>query len=102
MAIDLFCYTSLNVTDTKDIIDVIFQDHPEIFPSKYFISDVEIAHEISKEIANDYGFPNACSTFLVSLNDKTLSVSTSSIADIFRHYMGNDNIIILHENETLI
>lgn len=116
MAIDLSCYTRMDVEQTNFYIQKLEIKYPNIFPSKYRIYKAEAIFPISddlssferkrrlikKEIAESFGFKNPTATFFVHVVDKTLEIGTDDFANIVRHVIGENNVLVLFENETEI
>lgn len=120
MAIDIICYTKLSVDLLQAKLDIIKSNYNYIFERSYI---VYTAHDVpnreqleliddrvekyNKEtkllISEEFGLKNAKSYFMVSVNDKSFpELNTSEIADLLRKELGNENIIVLLDNETLI
>lgn len=120
MAIDIFCYTKLDVSFLDEKISLIKSKYNNVFDSSYLMykansilnrqelallkSKVEQYHKETKLlIAEEFGLGNARSYFMISVNDKTFSkCSTSGVADILRKELGSENIIVLHNGDVLI
>jgi hypothetical protein len=99
MSIDVICHTNINVAETNDIIDLLENKFPDIFEQKYLIFQAKSSGEVDKEITSEYNF-NAISTFVVRYNDKTALDLEPLVLNIIKSYFGEDNILILFENET--
>jgi hypothetical protein len=101
MAVDLVCYVSNTLSDVEEMLENLSGQHKEIFPKKFLISSAGKADSFHKEIALEYGL-NSQSVFLVSLNDKSAACLVLDIAKMLKKSFGEENIIVLHGNETLI
>ena len=120
MSIDIGCYTSINIDELKKRLDVVkdkynhlFDDsylmfEPRIIPSRQhfeLIDDsVEKYNQETKLLtAEEFGLKEPKSYFLITVNDKSFpELNTSEIADVFRHELGEENIIVLLNGEDLI
>lgn len=56
MALDLFCYATLNVEEFNICVKKIMQEHPELFPRNYLMSNIIEASEIG--ITLEHGMSN--------------------------------------------
>ncbi|HCL6629840.1 TPA: hypothetical protein N2R15_004634 [Citrobacter amalonaticus] len=101
MSINLTCYTKLSVLDLQKKLSIFSANHPEIFPAHYYLSTAGIPHSIQKEVSNEFGLDPASYCYL-SVNNKTLEISTDEMADMIRKELGSDNVIILLNGEDLI
>jgi hypothetical protein len=106
MAVDLFCYSSLKPESVRQALTMIKKQHPEFFLSKYLIGDVvdlklnnNYYDLVVLDIANDHGMRAACS-FLISLNDKREAALLSTVVEIVKSSLGEENTLILINNET--
>lgn len=120
MAIDITCYTKLGVESLQPKLDVIKLTHSYLFDQSYLMYD---AHEIltheqlkfiedrvekyKKEtdllIAEQFGFEEPRSYFMISVNDKSFpELNTSEVANMLRKELGEGNIIVLLNGEELI
>lgn len=99
MAIDLFCYSTLDAEEFNACFKKIMQDYPKIFPHNYIISTISKASEIGTEIALEYGMSNVHSFCIITLNNKKLTINTAALATILRTYIDSEKILILYENE---
>ncbi|MCO7256059.1 hypothetical protein KSI86_18045 [Dickeya oryzae] len=120
MAIDIICYTSINIDVLKERLDMTKISTAHLFDGPYlifephevlnrqqleFIDDhIEKYNQETKLlIAEEHGLKEPKSYFLVSVNDKSFpSLNTSGIADLFRRELGEENIIVLLNGEDLI
>jgi hypothetical protein len=80
------------------------EKYPEIFSHKYLIYEPhaildDYYDECSKETAQKFGL-TAQSLFLVHYNDKTALDLAPMVINIIKNSFGEDNILILFENET--
>jgi hypothetical protein len=101
MSVDLFCYAadlSENVNEKLKLLRVQF---PELFACKFLMYDAKPASVIHREIALEHHF-HAHSMFLVSLNEKSSSHLVLVVAEKLKAALGNNNLIVLHTNETPI
>ncbi|SUP86151.1 hypothetical protein ACILPN_01420 [Yersinia wautersii] len=101
MSIHLTCYTTYKLVDLQKKIKIFRNKYPEIFPEHYYLSTAGALHPIQQEIANEFGL-DACSYFLVSVNNKSLTISTDTMANLIRKEFGKESVIILHNGEDLI
>lgn len=120
MAIDITCYTKLDVSLLQSKLDIIKSDYNYIFDHSYIMYR---AHEVftreqldliddrvekyNKEtkllISEEFGLYEPRSYFMISVNDKTFpDLNTSQLADLLRKELGKENIIVLLNNEDLI
>jgi hypothetical protein len=54
-------------------------------------------------IANEFGMMNPKSWFMIAVNDKSFpEINTTEMANLMRQELSADNIIVLHNGETLI
>jgi hypothetical protein len=102
MSIDLSCFSNLATDLMQQLLSDFVSRRSEIFPSKYYASDVSDLDEIDKEIASDFGMKDACCSFLLMLNDKSLSLGTQAMADIMYKEFGKDKIIVLFATDFLM
>jgi len=100
MSIDLFCYVSVPTIDVQATIDLMEEKHAGLFKHKFLISKVCDTGDVQKEIAKEFGLDANC-RFLVSLNDKSATDLLPTVESLIKNLFGNDNVIILLQNETL-
>ncbi|WP_175818890.1 hypothetical protein [Burkholderia sp. BCC0419] len=97
MAIDLFCYLSMDHDAVKSALVRIGSKYSDIFGGKFIISPSRDAGCVLKGIAAEYGVV-AESFFMVSLRDKgsanLIPIVSRILADEF-----NGLILILRDNE---
>jgi hypothetical protein len=98
MAIDLFCYLAENHGEAQEKILRLRDEHSDLFPGYFWLSDAMEVSAIGKKIASEYGF-NACSRFLMHLNRKDQADRMEEVENIVRNVFGEENILILWENE---
>jgi hypothetical protein len=99
MAIDLFCYVVQNEENSQEIISRLQANYADLLTKYFVFSRPRQASSIGKEIASEYGF-NAVSRFLLSLNLKKEVIRTKEAEGILKAAFGEDNILILWQNET--
>lgn len=120
MAIDITCYTKLDVESLQPKLDVIKLNHSCLFDQSYLMYTAHevLTHEQLKSIedrvdkykketdlliAEEFGLEEARSYFMISVNDKSFpKVNTSEVADMLRKELGEENIIVLLNGEDLI
>ena len=127
MAINLSCYTKIDVAMLQPELDRIQAKYPNLFSvsenrsypayimysADIIIDDKDLLliedrldrhHMESKiSIANEFGMMNPKSWFMIAVNDKSFpEINTTEMANLMRQELGTDNIIVLFEGETLI
>lgn len=120
MAIDITCYTTLDVGLLQVKLDAIKSRYDSVFNNSYVMYDanevltrqqlgliVDVVEKYQKEtdllISEEFGLKDAKSCFMISVNDKSFSaMNTSEMAELLRKELGKKNIIVLFDNETLI
>ncbi|HIE8870161.1 hypothetical protein CWM53_21935 [Klebsiella sp. A-Nf5] len=120
MSIDIACYTSINIDELKERLDVVREKFIHLFDGPYLMFDphkilsrqqleliddyVEKYNQETKLlIAEEFGLKEPRSYFLITVNDKSFpELNTSEIADMFRQELGEGNIIVLLNGEDLI
>ncbi|MCO6509136.1 MAG: hypothetical protein J6578_10190 [Snodgrassella sp.] len=120
MAIDITCYTKLDHNLLQSKLDVIKSNYNYIFNHSYLIYTanevltrqqleliVDPVEKYQKEsdllISEEFGLKDARSYFMVSVNDKSFpKVNTTGMAELLRKELGEKNIIVLLNGETLI
>ena len=65
------------------------------------MSTAGIPHPIQKEVSNEFGF-DPVSYCYISVNNKSLKISTDEMADMIRKELGTENVIVLLNGEDLI
>ncbi|WP_145956465.1 toxin-immunity protein system imunity protein CdiI2 [Burkholderia pseudomallei] len=98
MAIDLFCYLSIDRGAAESDLNKIRSNHSELFEGKFLISPVRDADFSLKEIAAEHGLV-AESFFLVSLNDKNSADLIPIVSKILVDGFNGGVILILQDNE---
>lgn len=101
MSIHLSCYTKLAFMELQRKLEHFEEKYPNIFPVHYVLSTAGVPHPIQKEIANEFGL-DPTSYFLVSVNDKSLEISTDIMATMIKKELGKSNVIILYNGEELL
>ena len=127
MAINLTCYTKIDVAMLQPELNRIQAKYPNLFscssnrshPAYIMYSDDLIVDakdilliedrvtrydmETNISIANEFGMMNPKSWFMIAVNDKSFpEINTTEMANLMRQELGADNIIVLFEGETLI
>ncbi|CNI83729.1 Uncharacterised protein [Yersinia frederiksenii] len=120
MSIDITCYTSINVDELRENLDVLKEKYCHLFDGPYlmFAPHAILNHqqleliddrvekynqETKLLIAEEFGLKEPKSYFLIAVNDKSFpELNTSGIADVFRQELGEKNIIVLLNGEDLI
>ncbi|CAD9217565.1 hypothetical protein BCEN4_1090145 [Burkholderia cenocepacia] len=97
MAIDLFCYLSMDNGAVKSALVKISSKYSDIFRRRFIISPSRDADFVLKEIAAKYGVV-AESFFMVSLRDKDSANLIPTVSRIL-DYEFNGLILILQDNE---
>ena len=98
MAIDLFCYVSKPSADVQAAVNLMANQHQDLFSSRFLISRVSEANQAHKEIALEHGLDAKC-VFLVRLNDKSAAELLTSVEAIIKSALGDDSVVILFDNE---
>ncbi|HDR9587676.1 TPA: hypothetical protein QDC22_005343 [Burkholderia stabilis] len=98
MAIDLFCYLSIDRDAAEFGLNKIRSNNLELFEGKFLTSPVRGADFSLKEIAAEHGLV-AESFFLVSLNDKNSSGLIPVVSKILADGFDGGAILILQDNE---
>lgn len=105
MAVDLFCYSSLPVKHTDEILSSLILQHPGLFYSKtstyqtrFIIYESSEANEIQKEITLEYGL-TAISMFMISLSDKSAADLVQTVLYLVRDAFGSENVIVMSDGE---
>jgi len=105
MAIDLFCYSSLDSNAVRGELDLVVKRSSDLFPSKFSISDVkDLTNSKSYydlmeiEISRENGLVAQCS-FVVNLNDKRFVELLSAVEIILKNALGEEKILLLLNNE---
>jgi len=101
MAIALFCYTSRPKGEVETALTLLSSRHPELFSKKFLLSEVREAKPVHQEIAGEYGL-RAQAMFLVDVNDKSAAGQVADVADTLREALGQEQILVLWENERRI
>ncbi|ERM14409.1 hypothetical protein ACVWWU_002706 [Pantoea sp. PA1] len=120
MSIDIACYTSINVDELKERLDVVRTKYDHLFDGPYLMFEprtilsrqqleliddrIEKYNQETKLlIAEEFGLKKPKSYFLIAVNDKSFpELDTSGIADVFRQELGEENIVVLLNGEDLI
>jgi len=98
MAIDLFCHSSLPLSQVKDALSPLLLQNQELFANKFLISDVMLSSDVDKEVALEHGLHAQC-LFLIRVNDKRAMGLLPTVVDIVKDALGESNVVILFENE---
>lgn len=101
MSIGLTCFTKLAFADLQHKLNELAARYPDVFPALYYLSTAGIPHPIQKEVSNEFGL-DPVSYCYISVNDKSLKISTDEMADMVREALGADNVIVLLNGEDLI
>lgn len=101
MAIDLFCYATMSPSTTKDTLDALTKDKPELFGSKFISSQPVPPSALQREIAGEHGV-DAASLFLVRLQDKAAAGLIPDVTAALKRALGADHVVILFENEKVL
>jgi hypothetical protein len=99
MAIDLFCYLAENQSEAQEKILRLRDEHSDLFPGYFWPSEAMEISAIGKEIASAYGF-DAASRFLMHLGRKDQVDRMEEVEKIVKNVFGEENILILFENES--
>ena len=120
MSIDITCYTSINVGELNERLNVVRGKYDHLFNGPYLMFDPHIIlscqgleliddrvekynQETKLLIAEEFGLNKPRSYFLITVNDKSFpELNTSEIADVLRKELGEENIIVLLNSEDLI
>lgn len=81
-------------------MDFVADQHKELFSTKFLISKAREAGAIHKEIALENGL-HANSIFLIRYNEKLAVDLSPDVVDVVKEALGNNDVVILFENETL-
>ena len=101
MSIGLTCFTKLTCVDLQHKLNEFAKRYPDVFPAHYYLSTAGIPHPIQKEVSNEFGL-EPLSYCYISVNDKSLKISTDKMADMIREALGAGNVIVLLNGEDLI
>ena len=101
MSIHISCYTTYNLAELQGKLNALAAKYSCVFPAQYYLSNGFIPHPIQREVASDFGLV-PCSYFVISVNNKSLKISTDEIADMVRNELGKENVIVLLNGEDLI
>ncbi|CAI1985402.1 hypothetical protein [Serratia fonticola] len=101
MSIHISCYTTYNLAELQGKLNAFAEKYPCVFPAQYYLSNGIIPHPIQREVASDFGLV-PCSYFVISVNNKSLKISTDEMAEMIRKELGSDNVIVLLNGEDLI
>lgn len=101
MSIHISCYTKYSPAELQERLNELSGKYSKIFPFHYCLSAVVVPHLIQKEISNEFGL-DPSSYFIVSVNNKTLEISTDEIAKMIRKEFGKENVIVLLNGEDMI
>ncbi|WP_241649082.1 hypothetical protein [Rosenbergiella collisarenosi] len=120
MSIDIACYTSINIDELKERLDVVRAKYDYLFDGPYLMFEPRIIlsrqqleliddrvekynQETKLLTGEEFGLKEPKSHFLIVVNDKSLpELNTSEIAGVFRQELGEENIIVLLNGEDLI
>ncbi|MFB5149408.1 hypothetical protein WJH60_07415 [Burkholderia orbicola] len=98
MAIDLFCYLSIDRDAAESGLNRIRSNNIDLFGGKFLTSPVRSADFSLKEIAAEHGLV-AESFFLISLNDKNSADLIPVVSKILADEFNGGEILILQDNE---
>jgi hypothetical protein len=98
MAIHLFCYSSLPLSQAKEALSQLLLQHKELFGSKFLISDVGQPTDVGKEVALEHGLHAQC-LFLIRVNDKSATGLLSTVVGVVKNELGDSNVVILFDGE---
>lgn len=98
MAIDLFCHSSLPLSQVKDALSLLLLQNQELFANKFLISDVMLSSDVDKEVALEHGLHAQC-LFLIRINDKSAMGLLPTVVDIVKDALSESKVVILFENE---
>jgi len=98
MAIDLFCHSSLPLSQVKEARSQLLLQHQELFANKFLISDVRQSTDVGKEVALEHGLHAQC-LFLIRVNDKSATGLLPTVVGVVKNALGDSNVVILFENE---
>lgn len=120
MSIDIICYTSISIDELKERLDMARKTTGHLFDGPYLMFEPHLIlnrqqleliddriekynQETKLLIAEEFGLKEPRSYFLVAVNDKSFpELNTSEIADVFRHELGEGNVVVLLNGEDLI
>ena len=127
MAINLTCYTKIDVAMLQPELNRIQAKYPNLFSCSsnrshpaYIMYSADLivdakdllliedrgerySMETRLLIANEFGMMNPKSWFTIAVNDKSFpEINTTEMANLMRQELSADNIIVLFEGETLI
>ncbi|WP_145540804.1 hypothetical protein [Yersinia alsatica] len=120
MSIDIACYTSININELKERLDIVREKYSHLFDGPYLMFEPHIIlsrqqleliddrvekynQETKLLIAEEFSLKEPRSYFLVAVNDKSFpELNTSEIADVIRRELGEGNVIVLLNGEDLI
>ncbi|APC10536.1 MULTISPECIES: hypothetical protein [Providencia] len=101
MSIGITCFTTSSIKELQDKLDLFYKKYSDVFPKRYYLSKAALPDEIDIEIANEFGLTPR-SYFYMSVNDKTLVISTDDIAELVKKELGKENVVVLLNGEDLI
>lgn len=120
MSIDIICYTSISIDELKERLDMARKTTGHLFDGPYLMFEPHLIlnrqqleliddriekynQETKLLIAEEFCLKEPRSYFLVAVNDKSFpELNTSEIADVFRHELGEGNVVVLLNGEDLI
>ena len=126
MSIDLIVYTRIEVVVLQAELERIQSKYPRFFnyasnrkPAYIMYPPILIVDAKSLSliedrgeryrmetrllIANEFGMMNPKSWFILAVNDKSFpEINTTEMANLMRQELSADNIIVLHNGDTLI
>ena len=120
MSIDITCYTSIDIGELKERLDMTRKRTGHVFDGPYLMFEPHVIlnrqqleliddriekynQETKLLIAEEFGLKEPKSYFLVAVNDKSFpDLNTFEIADVFRREFGEGNIVVLLNGEDLI
>lgn len=120
MSIDISCYVKIPEIETQEILDKFLNNNIHILQGFYKFSDVSKIYEknqlenISDRveryleetnilIAEEFGFNDARSIFIICVLDKTFSgINIAELIAMLKNTFGEENILALFEGETVL
>ncbi|WP_027188314.1 hypothetical protein [Desulfovibrio cuneatus] len=97
MSIDLTCYSSTEVNETNALLQKITIEHSWLFPHEYLLRSAELLTAFDEELATEFNFSPANSTFRIHLNNKSSEFGITKMADLLREYFGRERVLVLFE-----
>ena len=101
MSIGITCFTTNNINELQNKLDSFYVKYSDVFPKIYYLSKAALPDTVDIEISNEFGLTPQ-SYFYMSVNDKSLVISTDDIAELVRKELGKENVVVLLNGEDLI